>query len=159
LTGGASAWDIASEAITKTWDGTRPWNPNEFELIVHLKGCAESILSNIRTKKEKKLMINTPQMEDESDGLEYLERKKGIKEAGEIPNSTIDADVEAATNIILEVLSENPQLERLYDLLMEGKAPREIADELNLSRTEIYNLRRTLERRIKEKKGSVRHEK
>ncbi len=45
--------DVAHEAIAKTLSGVRPWNKEKCpHLLIHLLGCAKSIISNHATLKE-----------------------------------------------------------------------------------------------------------
>ncbi len=166
---GKTAWDIAQEAIGATWDPKnevdRRWHLDKCpSLIVHLKGVAKSMISNARTAKETLTTGPYPVNKDGDVNLDLLEEQRVDKEKESPLEDFIEsANAEEMADEIMEALAEEPELEKVCDLIMAGKKPQEIAAEMGLDQKAIYNLNRQLKRKLRERlqrfsiKGGDKH--
>lgn len=148
--------DVAHEAIQKTLSGIRPWNQKKCpHLLIHLMGCAKSIISNHTTSKE------TRTIKRESD-LDYGKKN-------EIP-FTLDAlqmnidhlneqalsshgnreDTLYALKKTMNYISENHEnlIDFAYEVLIQGRTkPKELALYFGITVREV-NVKKTALKRI-----------
>jgi DNA-directed RNA polymerase specialized sigma24 family protein len=54
----ADAEDLLHEAIARTLDGRRKWNPQKIDFVLHLKGCMRSIADEWIQKADREVALN-----------------------------------------------------------------------------------------------------
>jgi hypothetical protein len=150
---GISYEDAVSQAIEETIDGPRFWDPIKYpKLINHLRWAVWSIISNLRASLEaKKTEAIRPCGPDDDRTEDEILASMGATRLAEVLNEAAQ-DTEYQSKVADEILSAlcgDQLLEKLYDLLAAGMAPRDIADKLGLATKEIYNLKKLLLRRLK----------
>ena len=151
---GLQGMDIAQAAIEKVLTGERAWNPDRGDLLPYLKGVVDSLISHladsldnclqsriVEADEGKDLLDRTALQAERYDDFGFLssdQRKQGTNSEGDNERvGELFAAVEGKDDLIA-----------VLDVVMRSGAtkPAEIAAELGLEVTEIYNRLKRLRR-------------
>ena len=162
------AEDIVNEVIRKILDGTRAWDPNKMDnLFIHLKNNIRSEISHLYDDMEYKTTKRFPIDTESEEGRpveELLKRAHPLEEHSVYavteqpldPEQSLEEKERINSNKlmerqILEKVKDNPELKDSVSVIMMGiTKPQEIAEELGVSVTEIYNRSKRLRRIFKD---------
>jgi DNA-directed RNA polymerase specialized sigma24 family protein len=117
------ARDLLHEAIARTLDGRRKWDPERIDFVTHLIGCMRSIASELLTRKRR-----------EVEALEEYERR----EWRNLFDSYWPEQILRETRIRL---LDNEIAVQVFDRLLEGYKRAEICQTLNM-RIDVYDAAR-----------------
>lgn len=134
---GKMAEDFVMDAIVKVYKGQRQWDPEAMpDLLIYLFGVVRSEIHHHSQSLENRC-------------LQFLDTlpAQGQKSA----ESTEDEPAEKGfLDGFLKDIKDEPQLARIAALAAAGKKPRDIAAELHIHVTSVYNARKVLRRRLEE---------
>ena len=158
LPGGKTPEDVALEAVGKIWSGTRDWDPDKYpDIFVHLKWIVKSDIGHLFSSEEHQKSAPMPDTKDsEKNKPDILESASLLNSNGNTstPEEELIAqeDRDFQDMIKRELYSsveDNDDLGYLLLCFEEGiDKPGEIAEKMHWDVTKVYNLKRTLLRRI-----------
>ncbi len=136
---GHRAEDAVQTAVERVWNGTRRWNRERYpRLVDFLTSVVDSVISDLVRGEEHKrrggLPPGDPTAPDPS--LSALDRVAS------------DECHEALVQAVEDATADDPMLRQTLTMLLEGSTPGEIARELRIDRTEVYNALRKVKRRL-----------
>lgn len=118
----ADADDLLHEAIARTLDGRRKWNPQKIDFVLHLKGCMRSIADEWMQKADREVALN-PDTE----------------------LASVEPDERYSTDEIIQFTRYRLKFDavalRVFDALYAGEFPAEIRQLLNIN-DRVYNAAR-----------------
>jgi DNA-directed RNA polymerase specialized sigma24 family protein len=132
--------DFAQQAIEKLFDGSRAWDFERFpDLLIHLKGIVKSLISNHFKKSTRAASVvkkNAP-------------LPPGGKEAEDLESAVDIADGEDPEDIMIHdeqwrrleaAFEEDAEGYLIFCDWLEGKPPRNIAEEYQTDVKNVYNI-------------------
>ena len=134
---GKMAEDFVMDAIVKVYKGQRQWDPDAMpDLLIYLLGVVRSEIHHHSQSLENRC-------------LQFLDtlspqRQKSAESAADQPVA------EGFLDGFLQDIKDEPQLAKIASLAAAGKKPRDIAAELHIHVTSVYNARKVLRRRLEE---------
>jgi len=152
---GHSPDSIVREAVTRLYDGTRVWNHKQYpgtSPVPFLKSVIDSLIWALLSGAEHARV--TPLRpagiglgdDGQEQSFDRLEEGAGIRQsAGQSPDERIY--FEEIEERIRVAIADRQDLVELFDLLLEGLKPAEIAESMNIDVKRIYALRKTFDRR------------
>ena len=147
--------DIAQQAIADVLGGTRNWNPDKDpDLFKYLCGAVDSAVSNLVTSSDNRKLTNMPDSEQDMAQMQVsgMNGTVPLSRPPETPESIALAqeNEDQVLTQILELTSEDEELETLINALIEGyHKPRDIAAVTGMDITLVYQLQRKLKRRLR----------
>lgn len=154
------AEDIADQAVTlviKGEAGHRRWDPSQRDLRDHLLGVVDSLVWNRMVKSSNSKRSQLPKIVTGDD-----ERPLGLEELCDDPDNEFasmslaieDAisnadEADRIADKVMEAFGDDETLVAVFDMLMDSRPPREIAQKLELTNTDVYNLQRKIEMKLK----------
>ena len=140
---GKMAKDFVLDAISKVFSGERGWNPDkEPDLLGYLAGVLRSDISHSSTSFENRNTTFSEDIPHAVDEEAVSEFRKGIHKIRNLGSDFIPS--------FIKYIGNKEQLIKFVNYILDGLKPREIADKMNLSRNDIYNLRKVIKRRLGE---------
>src|ERR1700743_182825 len=132
------AYQFADDAIRQVWMEERVWNINQYpDLYIFLKGAVDSIRYNFLKKKEVKITTYIDEFTEAT--VPYKQddpaAKLEVKELDQIVKDIFDGDDEAY---------------QVFDCLKNNMVPRDIAKELDIPASQVYNATKRIERKLTE---------
>jgi DNA-directed RNA polymerase specialized sigma24 family protein len=151
LAQGKEAADLAMEAIAQVWQGERAWDPETQPDLLHfLEGIVDSRLSHlVASPDHQKRQLATVATGEggEQDPLAGLPDPDPTPEGALVEAEDVRRAQEQAAQVRQAVQGEE-DLELVLLGIEEGQKPMEIANDLGLSRDEVYQLIRKIKRRV-----------
>ncbi|MCA9393656.1 MAG: sigma-70 family RNA polymerase sigma factor [Candidatus Omnitrophica bacterium] len=134
---GKMAEDFVMDAILKVYRGQRQWDPQTVpDLLVYLFGVVRSEIHHHSQSLENRCLRFLETLSDQhrkdAEAIDTSDAPEGFMEG------------------FLKEIEDEPRLVRVATLAAAGRKPREIAEELRLPVTSIYNTRKLLQRRLEE---------
>lgn len=130
--------DLVNEACEKTWSGQREWNQESTpDLFVHLAGCMNSILSNIYTSSDFKLIERS-----ESGETSLMNKASNCN----LENSL---EFDSKVSFIIDyVAAAKKDIQTITELMLRDgiTEPKEIASALGISTSEVNTQKVALKR-------------
>ena len=158
LPSGKTPEDVALEAVGKILSGTRYWDPDKYpDLLAHLKWIVKSDISHLFSSEEHQKSVRMPETKDsgkikpdilESGSLLNSDGKTSTPEEELIAHEDRDFE-ERIKRELYSSVEDNDDLGLLLLCFEEGiDKPAEIAEKMGWDVTKVYNLKRTLLRRV-----------
>lgn len=144
LPGGGDPVDVAVETIEKLIRGEHTWNREKHpDVLDHLKSRVDSALYHKVYCAEHGMISgkDITELEMEAADIDDPEEQERMLHEEERARRCVEALDEAA--------SRNAHLRDVLDGFREGLKPREIAEIMDIPRTEVYNLIRRLKRQAR----------
>ncbi|MCH7973853.1 MAG: sigma-70 family RNA polymerase sigma factor [Bacteroidetes bacterium] len=140
LASGFQPVDLVYESIEDLFKESRKWNRERYPSIeVFLKSIIDSKIYNLYGSYDHTYQVIDQKKDDrEEDPMDRY--------AGENPNYLDLVVSEELLNKIYLAIEDDPELEEFVILLLDGKPPRDIAEELNVDIKNIYNRKKRLKR-------------
>lgn len=143
--------EVAQQAVAETLDGTRRWG-QKCNLLTHVYGAVSSIISNHGKLKDNSAKASALAEESgEEEGEDAQDILDGIDD-GQQPIEdllTMTQDADTLYAKVIDAIDGDEVLEKVFDLMMDGRPAREIAEELELSVTDAYRLTRRLRMKLR----------
>lgn len=137
------AQHFATLAIEKLFDGSRTWDSDRFpDLLIHLKGIVKSLLSS-HFKSSKRSIVSTQkdyQLESSCETEEEI--FTAIYNDIEVYDSSPE-EIMISNEKWLEMetlFGENDEAYLIFSEWLEGKPPRQIAEDYSQNVTDIYSI-------------------
>ena len=151
---------IAREAVTRLFEGRRPWNRERYpgpSPVAFLKAVIDSVVSDLVRSEEHKraAFLEDETMAVNADGEEY---EKGIAAtvadmAGFRPQAPVDPEKAAYLAEMVErmeaKLADRPDVATYFQYSREGYRPAEIGRRMGLNIESTYQLKQVLVARLK----------
>lgn len=142
LAGGYTVEDVVQEVIARAWSGLRRWDPDRGELLPWLQAQSRSILDALAKSAPHRREVYVLDLEDLAgaqvpDPLEMLlEQEAWAQEMQRIDQ-------------LLQAVADEPKLEQVLRLIIDGcePRPRYLALELGIPVDEINNRLKRIRRR------------
>ncbi len=139
LSKGYEPKDLAFGAIGKVLSGERKWEPARHDLLTFLKSVVDSMTSHlVQSPDNFRRTRNSRQLED------TLSR---------MPTAIANPEQAAVVSELVESmrasLKDDSELSDLFERILVGQKPQEIALELGKSQDDVYGLIRRLKRHLK----------
>jgi hypothetical protein len=166
LAKGQTAEDITQEAVALVLSDDRPWDPaKEPDLLQHLRDVVDSLVSNLVTSKDNRLVGRLPETEDGVVAEEMLKRARpGAAHAEHLTKAPVSAEQEVVAaeeeavaaaeeeriaGEVFAAASGDQELERVVEAIMDGHGKAaEIAAATGFQVKRVYQLLRTLKRHV-----------
>jgi len=139
---GIESADLAFSAILKLLTGARKWDPQRTSLIDFLKGVIDSELNHLTSSAERR-------------SRSWLDEGSLANVRDPRTSPADDALFSDQLRLLREAVRDDPKLEELLPLLLEGEKPAQIADRLGTTVKDVYQLIRRLRRRIVRVRASL----
>ncbi|MCD4781159.1 MAG: hypothetical protein K8S27_11530 [Candidatus Omnitrophica bacterium] len=137
---GKTAEDYVMEAIIKVYQGERRWDPEHIpDLQYYLVGVLRSDLGHHAVSLENRCVFFI-------ENLPEYRQHAFLKDDADQEHLAEDEFVAG----FLAYIKDNPQLIECVKHILAGFKPRQIAKQMNLSTSDIYNMRKVLRRRLQE---------
>lgn len=134
---GKMAEDFVMDAILKVYRGQRQWDPETVpDLLIYLFGVVRSEINHHSESLENRCLHFLDTLSEQQ------QKQVTATAANVLPEGFMEG--------FLKEIADDPRLVRIATLAAAGRKPREIADELRLPVTIIYNTRKLLQRRLEE---------
>lgn len=152
---GHSPDSIVREAVARLYDGTRIWNHEQYpepSPVPFLKSVVDSLiwalLSSAEHSSVSPLEPGGLKPYDESHGYDFDRLEEGAGFGQSVP-LTPDEKIyfEEVEERIRSAIADRQDLVELFDLLLEGLKPAEIAKRFKSDVKRVYALRKTFDRR------------
>jgi DNA-directed RNA polymerase specialized sigma24 family protein len=156
---GNEPWDIVQMVIEKTIVGERVWDPSKGPLLPWLKDQVKSEIDNLFSSLEQRKTIPlSPCGEDETEDTKDAFLFHHAIGTDEMPFARIPEEalvlidekesIETLISGLFNVLKDEPQLEKVLSIIMEGCEPKPhfIADRLGVPVEEVNNRLKRLRR-------------
>lgn len=138
LEAGKEPIDIAFDALRKTLDGTRRWDPREYpELETFLRSAIDSELNNLARSKGH--LWREPSVEQYEAALDGQRGAFGAPSCGVEGKELVSA--------FRQSVADDPLLSGFFELRMEGYELDEIPEKTGWTMQSVYGLNRRLKRR------------
>lgn len=158
LPNGMSAEDLACQAITRVFEGTRSWNPDkEPDLFKFLCDVVDSLVShlvNSEEHKERKNQVNGDFLHDYPDHGDPGDGRggRGLVSDFQVAEPGHDGGASPAERFLylaIEALSDDPDLFKVFELCYDGmdKAA-DIARSMGIPVDQVYRLKEKMRRRL-----------
>jgi DNA-directed RNA polymerase specialized sigma24 family protein len=158
LPNGMSAEDLACQAITRVFEGTRSWNPDkEPDLFKFLCDVVDSLVShlvNSEEHKERKNQVNGDFLHDYPDHGDPGDGRGGRGRVSDFQVAEPGHDggaspAERFFYLAIEALSDDPDLFKVFELCYDGmdKAA-DIARSMGIPVDQVYRLKEKMRRRL-----------
>jgi hypothetical protein len=159
LPAGMTPKDIALNAISKVWTGTRAWNPDKYpDLLAHLKWIVKSDMNHLFTSKDHMTSCRINESDDQDNSeLTYNEvipnPSSQLIESALTPEEHLLAKEkneheETAKQELFALVKGDDDLELLLSCFEDGiDKPELIAKEMGWDVTKVYTLKRKLLRK------------
>lgn len=155
---GLSAEDLACEAITRVFEGTRSWNPDkEPDLFKFLCDVVDSLVShlvNSEEHKERKNQVNGDFLHDYPDHGDPGDGRGGRGRVSDFQVAEPGCDGGTSRDekflyLAIEALSDDRDLRRVFELCYDGvdKAA-DIARSMGVPVEQVYRLKEKMKRRL-----------
>jgi hypothetical protein len=151
---GNEAIDIVDQAIEDVLSGRRAWHPTKQPaLFAHLRSTVDSKLSHlVKSKENRRVRAISPPTDDGNPSEPSLPRRPGDT-AVSPPDILMQAEEERLAEEFFwgfyELLDGEPILQKIVECIVDGiDKPAEVAAQVGVPRREIYNARKTLQRRL-----------
>ncbi|MDQ5827085.1 MAG: hypothetical protein M3441_23210 [Chloroflexota bacterium] len=154
---GYSPETIVQEAVARLYDGTRVWNHSQYPDLTpvpFLKAVVDSIMWALLSGAEHKRTVS---LEQEQAGVsgELTQSFQGIEADASLH---ISSPLSPENRIYLKeveqriraVIDDRHDLIQLFEHLLDGLKPNEIAERMGMDVNRIYALRKTFDRRTAE---------
>lgn len=145
LPDGKQSHDLAMGAITQAFgiEGDRKWNYEKHpDLLKYLMDTVDSLVSNLVRSSEHKSTAK-------SSTNEFKKNNDPVHQGSIKSDYEAQIDNKALVDKIHECTEGEDELEVIFQCLLEGMTPREIAEEYGFLRDHVYQLTRKLERRVR----------
>lgn len=149
--------DIANEAVTLIFRGEkghRRWEPKKKDLRDHLLGVVDSLVWAAVINKSNAKRSELPVSADDGEAEMDLDEMSFGPKHGQVTSAieeTIESEEEAdaLSDKVLEAFGGDKTLEAVFDMLMDGRKPEEIAQRLELTNKDVYKLERRIEMKLR----------
>jgi DNA-directed RNA polymerase specialized sigma24 family protein len=154
---GYSPEAIVQEAIVRLYDGTRVWNHEQHpdsDPVPFLKTVVDSLVWALLSGAEHKRTVSLEQGHaavagDQEQYFQDIEAGAGLQNSSSFsPENQVY--LEEVEQRIQTVIADRHDLMQLFEHLLEGLKPSEIAARMNMDVKQIYALRKTFDRRTAE---------
>lgn len=152
---GHSPDSIVREAVARLYDGTRVWNHEQYpgpSPIPFLKSVVDSLIWALLSSAEHARVSTLdpgglgPYDESHDQNFDRLEEGSGFHQSTPLaPDEKIY--FEEVEERIRSAIADRRDLVELFDLLLEGLKPAEIAERIKADVKRVYVLRKTFDRR------------
>lgn len=152
---GHSPDSIVREAVTRLYDRTRVWNHEQYpgpSPVPFLKSVVDSLIWALLSSAEHAHVAQlepggcAPGNESIIQDFDRLEEGSGFRQSAPLaPDEKIY--FEELEERIRSAIADRQDLVELFDLLLEGLKPSEIAERMNTNVKRVYALRKTFDRR------------
>lgn len=144
---GLQGVDIAQIAIEKVITGERAWNPERGELLPYLKGVVDSLMSHMADSLDNSLQTRFSEDKEEKELLDHTDFQAarhddfGLLSADQRrQGADSDGENERVAELFAAVEGKDDLMAVLDVMMSSGETkPAEIAAELGLEVTEVYN--------------------
>ncbi len=155
---GREAEDIVYGAIAKVLDGSRGWDPaREPDLERYLRSICDSELNHLAVGAENRRIVRESRLApDPADGgpapgIDSLIAAPAPGPLEALINREAESEAEKFRTAFLAFLVDDPPLAAAVGLMLDGTAkPAMLAASLGMDVTEVYNMRKRLQRRLTE---------
>jgi len=155
LPGGREATDVVYGAIEKVLSGTRGWNPVvQPDLVQHLKNVVESDLNHLAVGFENRRVMTEAVLDARVAETRPEGFLAGVPSGTPTPpEAAVRREEERAakefSDAFLATLDDDPAMRKVVACIFDGVVkPAEIAARVGIAPTEIYNMRKRLQRRL-----------
>ena len=140
---GKKAEDIAQEAILKTFDGERKWNPEKYpDIMIFLRLVVKSLINHLANSQNHRRLQRFP----ENENGESLDDTFDL---GYSPTPEEEVLADETLGKIYEVINGDKELQSIVDAIMSGYTKsNDIANVTGFDINHVYQLRRKLDRRL-----------
>jgi len=122
-------------------------NPKDISFFKFLAGVIRNKVSRYNESKRRKVEFDQhDESQTSEDWLDSIQYKQGRSRGYEQSNPETNAIRRELCEHLCALVSGDELLSKIVQLAFAGLEPREIADELNLSRLAVYNARKRLRR-------------
>jgi hypothetical protein len=152
--------DIVFRTVTKLYSGERTWDPDRVPLQVWLRNNIRSEMNNLfdssftTSGKLREVPIEPSDEEDYDQEPDYIERGE-FRLADDNPEAILIKKEDRRerlelTDSLYKAIEGDELLENIYYQILDGceRKPRILAERLGVSREDIYNALRRLDRRV-----------
>jgi DNA-directed RNA polymerase specialized sigma24 family protein len=152
---GYSPEAVVQEAVARLYDGTRVWNHQQYpggDPVPFLKAVIDSLIWALLSGAEHRRTVSLDEgSEDGGRGGNV----QGLEPGSAVRTSTALAPddkiyLENVERRIRAAVADRPELVELFECLLEGLKPREIAGRMGTDVKRVYALRKTFDRRTAE---------
>lgn len=159
----AKGWtpeDVVQHVIEKTINGERRWNPKKGPLVPWLRDQVNSVIDALWKSEAGKYEAGFPETEEDDDSMEWLPVAGG--QANELGNSprAEENSISAAERMdeLWKAIGDDEEVADYVWALQDGcrPEPRYLAEQLGVSREEIYNRKKRLKTLLLREAGDVR---
>jgi DNA-directed RNA polymerase specialized sigma24 family protein len=143
--------DYVSRAVVETLSGRRV-KPPQISMFAHMAGVISSLVSHDAETAENRTTRAWPERalgDGDSQPMDFTDDRPNPEEA--VVEAEEAGRQQRLTMHVLKALADAPDLRRLAVLIMNAPGPippRQLADELGCSASDIYNMRKQLQRRL-----------
>ncbi len=132
---GKMAEDFVMDAVVKVYTGQRQWDPQAVpDLLTFMFGVVRSEISHHSNSLENRCLHFLDALSPNT--------RKAAEQAGPDDNEP------GFINGFLNEFRDDPRMAKVVALAAAGRKPRDIAAELSISITDIYNMRKVICRRL-----------
>lgn len=134
-----SGQDFAQQAIEKLFDGSRSWDYERFpDILIHLKGVVKSLISNHFKKSVRAAVIKKTTTTDNM-----------VEDAEDLESATEAPDPENPEHILINdeqwkqlegAFGEEEESFLIFYDWLDGRPPRDIAQDYGIDIKKIYNV-------------------
>jgi DNA-directed RNA polymerase specialized sigma24 family protein len=122
-------------------------NPKDISFYKFLAGVIRNKVSRYNESKRRKVEFDQhDQSQTSEDWLDSIQYKQARSRGYELSNPETDAIRKESCEHMSALVSGDELLSKIVQLTFAGLEPREIAEELNLTRLAVYNARKRLRR-------------
>jgi hypothetical protein len=152
---GHSPDSIVREAVTRLYDGTRVWNHEQYpgpSPVPFLKSVIDSLIWSLLSSAEHlhsaqlELDVTASDVDSLDQDFDRLMEGEGFSQSATLtPDEKIYFD--EMEEQIRSAIADRQDLIELFDLLLEGLKPAEMAERMKSDVKRVYALRKTFDRR------------
>lgn len=155
---GESPETIVSRVLEKLIDGSNTWPYERVSLYTFLKRNIQREIGHLATCKENKSKRMLTELEDEDPELSELrwqtilafsEIGKALDPREEAIRKQEDEKCQELLDELYYSLQSDEVAAKVVESLLDGRKPREIAEQLGIEKNEVYNAQRLIRRLLK----------
>jgi len=157
LTAGQTIADVVQEAIIKTIEGKRSWDPQKGPLVPWLRDQVKSEIDHLYHSAASRHEVLIPESEDGEELTDWIEHRSSqggdvsVVVSSQNPEEIVlkKEDIEKREDALFQATSGDPELEEILEIIAGGCAPRPryLAAELGVPVTDVNNRLKRLRRR------------